>query len=223
MIDHTTQLPLSTTEYAPWVITHGLRAPYGECQCGCGQPAPISVKTCSRAGHSKGKPIRYISHHQPPAGPRRRPTEERFWNQVDKRSPGECWLWFSGKPSPHYGRFKVGNGQVPAHRYSYELHYGPIPEGMYVCHRCDTPSCVNPHHLFLGTALDNTLDSINKNRWNSPVGEQHHAAKLTEDAVHLIRELASKGVSQPAIALRFSVGQGVISRIVRRKAWKHIE
>lgn len=87
-------------------------------------------------------------------------AEERFWAKVTKTAG--CWLW-TGCVVRRYGQFGVSPGvSARAHRFSYELAYGPIPEGMFVCHKCDTPLCVNPTHLFLGTNSDNQLDAVQK-------------------------------------------------------------
>jgi hypothetical protein len=96
---------------------------------------------------------------------------ERFWEKVDIKGPDDCWLWESAPSTSGYGVFYAGTRtaggwpqQVKAHRFSYVCIVGDIPEGMWVLHRCDTPLCVNPFHLFLGTALDNTRDMISKGR-----------------------------------------------------------
>lgn len=68
-----------------------------------------------------------------------------------------CWLWLKGKG---YGQHKG----KPAHRYSYELHHGPIPQGLMICHKCDVKACVNPHHLYAGTALDNARDNSTRGK-----------------------------------------------------------
>lgn len=101
----------------------------------------------------------------------RRPAVDRFWEKVDKKTDNDCWEWkaykISNKPGREYGYFDFGGGvDGLAHRFSYILHYGEIPDGMEVCHRCDNPKCVNPKHLFLGSHQDNMDDMMKKNRGN---------------------------------------------------------
>jgi len=87
----------------------------------------------------------------------------RFWSKVDKT--GDCWLWTAAQNRHGYGDFYVSRTfHTMAHRFSWALHYGPIPEGLFVCHRCDTPLCVRPDHLFVGTTQDNMADMMRKGR-----------------------------------------------------------
>lgn len=91
--------------------------------------------------------------------------EERFWCEVDKNSHPLCWLWTGGSRKGNgYGDIRVGVNTRPAHRVSWGLHNGIIPEGLFVLHKCDNPSCVNPDHLFLGTHQDNMDDMVMKGR-----------------------------------------------------------
>lgn len=91
------------------------------------------------------------------------PVEQRFWKKVNRPSEG-CWEWLGAK-SVGYGRiFGRNNKLLLAPRFSWELVNGPIPNGLFICHTCDNPGCVNPNHLFLGTAKDNALDKVRKGR-----------------------------------------------------------
>ena len=94
--------------------------------------------------------------------PDKRPDDLVFWDNVEPMMDDRgCWEYRGNRFKRGYGRVREG---VYAHRVSYELHFGPIPDGLYVCHRCDNVSCVNPAHLFLGTQLDNMRDKIAKGR-----------------------------------------------------------
>lgn len=146
------------------------------------------------------------------------PTEERFWSFVDKSK--ECWLWTGGTNfAPFdYGHFKVGGATVRAHRFSYELHKGPIPEGMSVCHTCDTPRCVNPDHLWLGTPGENTADMDAKGR------RKFANAKLSPAQVRKLRSLhASKGMTYEALGRLFGIRGATARMIVLRRTWKNVD
>lgn len=113
-----------------------------------------------------------------PRGVWPRPSmEERFWRRVQKTD--SCWTWVGSLDGHGYGQIRASGPRdvtlmiLRAHRYSYELHVGPIPEGLNVCHHCDNPRCVRPDHLFVGTARDNAIDMVRKGRNWSPFG--HHA------------------------------------------------
>lgn len=115
-------------------------------------------------------------------------VEERFWAKVDKTP--ECWNWTGGCNDRGYGTFANGHGHQLAHRYAYEISSGSIPDGVFVLHRCDNRRCVNPSHLWLGTAQDNTADMIAKGRaawqgeraahWGAMVRERHRRGGFGE-------------------------------------------
>ena len=150
----------------------------------------------------------------------------RYHAKVDRRGPDECWLWTGSrrgrKQYGQYGCFSVNGKLVGAHRFGYELLIGPIPDGIYVLHRCDTPLCQNPAHWFLGTPRDNSQDREQKGRHIPARGEQDGNAKLTESTVREIRNLYASGISQYVLARRFSITQATVSQVVRQKTWTHL-
>jgi len=151
--------------------------------------------------------------------------EERFWSKVDKTA-GDCWLWLASKNSRGYGRFAI-NGHTPrlqrTHRVAWELTYGPIPTGQHILHRCDTPACVRPIHLFVGTHRDNMRDMLTKGRGNKQHGINCGTVRLTDDIVKAVRAAyAEGGISQRALAKQYSVSQACIAAVVRRVSWRHI-
>lgn len=153
---------------------------------------------------------------------------EAFWMKVEKRGPDECWGWRAQKRWDGYGRFVVKQKPQWAHRFSYELHHGPIAKGMHVMHSCDTPECTNPKHLSLGTRAENMADMAAKRR--SRHGSKSHTAKLTEDQVREIRALywfkksGNQIVASNAIELsqRYGVTRGTITNAALANTWEHV-
>jgi hypothetical protein len=126
-----------------------------------------------------------------------------------------CWLWTADVDRKGYGRVTENGRLVGAHRLSYRTYVGPIPADICVCHRCDTPSCINPDHLWLGTRSDNTRDMYAKGRV-SRAGEKNGRAKLTQDDVRFIRtSLLPAG----QLASTFDVSRNTIWRARRGKNW----
>lgn len=150
------------------------------------------------------------------------PLRDRFFKKVSLADLSECWLWTGVKYRNGYGNIYVNEKKkkISAHRISYDLFWGEIPNGFYVLHKCDTPACVNPTHLFLGTAQDNANDCINKDR--KLRGSAHQNSKVIEKDVALIRKLYGDGMLQKDIAKKFDITRENVGYIVRRKTWTHI-
>lgn len=142
--------------------------------------------------------------------------KQRFWSKVNKRGDSECWEWQRGRHPNGYGACKIaGISTNKAHRIAWILTRGQIPEGLYVCHRCDNPPCCNPNHLFLGTQKDNIMDNVLK-------GRQHK--KLSEkDIIEIRRKCTIEGVSQAKIAKQFDLCRQAVSQIVAGERWAWVE
>ncbi len=153
----------------------------------------------------------------------RKSLQERFnekW-KLDKRSG--CHVWKASTRGKGYGQFKLNYKNTSAHRVAYELAYGPIPESMHVCHKCDNPPCVNPKHLWLGTNEENIEDKSNKGRYNAARGSDNGSAKVTEKMAIKIRWLYSTGKhTQTRLATRFNISRGAVGQLIRKETWKHI-
>lgn len=161
----------------------------------------------------------------------RTPLADRLWAKVEKTD--SCWLWLGHlSPLMGYGKISVrrddpisgGLRSMMTHRAAWVLTHGTIPAGLQVCHRCDVPRCVNPAHLFLGTAKDNNDDKIAKGRMRGGKreGEAHRNAKLSADQVRDIYRRSHSGEGQSKLAAEFSIHQCVISRIHSGKRWRSV-
>lgn len=143
----------------------------------------------------------------------------RFWAKVEK-SDG-CWLWRGARTGKGYGNVKRNGRWYGAHKYAYELEHGPVPDGMELCHHCDTPACVRPSHLFVGTHIDNVRDMMAKGRHSH--GERTPAAKLSEADVLDIRRLyATREMRSGEIAARYGVHYQHVWMIVTGRLWAHL-
>lgn len=150
--------------------------------------------------------------------------EDRFLSKVNKTDL--CWLWTAGTrgKKTKYGAIKVKGKVIDAHRVSYLLYKGDIPDNLYVCHSCDVRLCVNPDHLFLGTHLENIQDAVTKNRYkgngkhkNKARGEKHGSAKLTQEKVNEIR---ASSFSARELSKIYGLGIRSIYKILNYETWK---
>lgn len=129
-----------------------------------------------------------------------------------------CVFFIGAKNKGGYGTIHFNGRPKLAHRAAYELKNGPVPKGKFVCHSCDNPWCINPDHLFVGTAKDNTLDCIRKGRrrTRAPKGESHYKSKLTLAAVSEIRTGALRGTDY---ARKFGVSSAAVSMVKKGRTW----
>nr|WP_276530690.1 HNH endonuclease signature motif containing protein [Burkholderia multivorans] len=152
------------------------------------------------------------------------PAAQRFASSF--RVVGECWIWCGTINDQGYGVLTVGsksdksNRKVLAHRFSFELHNGPLPHGMNACHRCDTPACVNPGHLFAGTQADNVADMVAKGR--NQKGSQNGQAKIDEVIAAQILTAVNNGSTRASVARDFGVARSLVSLIAAGKRWAHV-
>lgn len=152
----------------------------------------------------------------------RRPVEERFWEKVDVRGEDECWEWRAAKISGYGVIGYPPNKRFQAHRLSWQIfHQCEIPEGMFVCHKCDNRGCVNPHHLFAGTRRENVDDMLQKKRHAH--GERQGLSKLTAPDIIEIRRLGAEGIRHQKIADSFSIDPSHVGLIIHGKTWKHLD
>jgi len=140
----------------------------------------------------------------------------RFWFYVEKREPNECWPW-KGTKTHGYGEMSCDYVKQKAHRISFFLHNGEIPNDNIVMHTCDNTACCNPFHLKLGTPWHNSQDMVNKGR--SKKGGKHWAAMFTDEEIRAIRKDTR---SQREIARSYFTTQSRVSLIKSRKAWGHV-
>lgn len=151
--------------------------------------------------------------------------KQRIIDYSEPVTESGCWIWTKSLDGRGYGQLCSFGKLGRAHRISYQLFVGEIPPRMFVCHRCDTPACVNPSHLWLGTSKDNARDACSKGRarGGSMKGETHPFAKLNDDDVISIRRNHAEGVaSYEALAAEHGVSKGAIAFIVRRRTWRHV-
>ena len=148
-------------------------------------------------------------------------TPDQFWQRVTKAPDDGCWEWAGYRDEFGYGRLKYAGRSWGAHRLSWTLTHGPIPQGLHMLHRCDNPPCVRPDHLFVGTAKDNIHDAAHKGRWHLPTNSVN-PTRLDADKVRAIRQLAQTGMGNPAIAARYGVSRRMVYGILAGETWKGV-
>lgn len=150
-------------------------------------------------------------------------NREQFFENLMPIPESGCLVWLGCiTGSIGYGQLLYQGKQRRAHRLAWEFERGPIPDGLFVCHKYDVPTCCNVDHLFLGTNSDNMRDCIRKGRKNMPNGEQINTAKLTAKQVIEIRRLLAAGATHIELGQRYGVDHTSISHIELRKTWKYI-
>lgn len=181
----------------------------------------------------------------------------RFWANIDKTTilgpNGDCWKWKGGKHQKGYGIFRIGANKYRAHRVSYHLENGSIPDGLMVLHKCDITNCCRPSHLWLGTHQDNVDDMFRKGRANRATGNRHGSitcpesrpkgkdhfsykhpekisrgetisSKLTEADIKQIRiDYSPSENSIYKLAKKYNVTPQTIYLIIKRKTWSHVQ
>jgi hypothetical protein len=156
-----------------------------------------------------------------------RPAPERFAEKYRVDADTGCWVWTASFTRGGYGQFGFGGITRRAHRVSWVLHRGPIPDGLWVLHKCDNPPCVNPDHLFLGTCSDNSRDCVAKGR-HKPFrttghkGEGNPNARLNEGVVRDIRSRVASGEKVSSVVSSLGTPEGTVRHVVRRTSWKHV-
>lgn len=146
--------------------------------------------------------------------------KRRFESKLDNQEKDKCWNWTGWKDRNNYGFIFYKDKMIRAHRVSWLIYCGDIPDNMHVLHKCDNPSCVNPEHLFLGDNYDNIKDKMFKNRSYKPVGEKCPFSKLTWEKVDEIRRRVNNGEKQYRIAREFGISRTQVSNIMNNKHWK---
>ena len=158
---------------------------------------------------------------------RKQNTPEKFWSRVLKRGLDDCWEWQGAKQHRGHGHLRYQKRLVKAHRLAYELTYGSIEEGVFICHKCNNPPCCNPKHLYAGSPKTNVDDSIKAGTFTrnsiGAEGEKNPNNKLTKKEIKEIRKMLEEtDLYQWQIAEIFNCSQSNVSDIKRNRIWKEV-
>lgn len=147
----------------------------------------------------------------------------RFFEKVNFENENGCWEWIGAKDGGGYGMGVTDGKKYKAHRYSWEYYYGEIPNGMWVLHKCDNPSCVRPSHLFLGTNQDNMNDKTKKERQSRLFGDRNGRSIMTKEKVIEMRTMYSSGkYSYRKLSTIFGISMTQTGRILKRESWSWV-
>lgn len=180
---------------------------------------PCVIDGCKRPSHGLGYCAPHYHKWRVTGNPThvrvytKTPLVDRFWAKVVRSDGEQCWGWAGATQHGGYGTIWDGQRLIRANRYSYELHFGSIPDGMAVCHRCDNPPCCNPAHLFLGSHAENMADAQSKGRTRFGI------TCLTAEAIQTAISLRSNGASYTSIGARLGVSHKTVIRAIERGAY----
>lgn len=138
------------------------------------------------------------------------PVEKKFWRYVNRGTADKCWEWKAFRDKDGYGKMRVGRSNKGAHIVSWNIHFGEIAKGLFVLHKCNNPSCVNPSHLKLGDHDANMCDRLDSGHYAR--GEKHPGAKITDEVVCRIR--SAQGTYKE-LAARFGISESQVGNIKR--------
>ena len=202
------------------------------CRCGCGRFSSVvgaalsggHIQSCGCLNREKNA-ILVLNVALVTAA-----QTQRFWSNVARGRPDDCWPWIGWLKGDGYGGFRIAGKAFRAHRIAYFLNRPFADQNMHVLHKCDNPRCCNCRHLFLGTQRDNVHDAMAKGRLRSKAkgrpGEANHNAKLTTKQVIEIRRLwrshTALRLTQKQLGRRFGVGRAAIAHIVAHRNWAHV-
>lgn len=148
---------------------------------------------------------------------------EKFWAHTEPELNTGCLLWWGGCHDAGYGRVQFEKRVQPAHRVAWKLTRGDIPQGLVVCHRCDTPACVNPQHLFLGTHRDNAQDKVRKGRHRFRVlsGADHPRIGTTLEQAQFVLNRHAAGETAASIARSLGIAVWVARNVIHGRSWRN--